>query len=68
MRSPTVFTPILEPHGRGRRAAWPALVVVAAASTFAGCRAAAPTDRVRFSGHVEATEVQIAPEVGGRLI
>jgi HlyD family secretion protein len=67
MRSTAVFTPIRQPRP-GRRAAWPALLVVAAASTLAGCRAAAPTDRVRVSGHVEATEVQIAPEVGGRLI
>ena len=35
---------------------------------FAGCRQAAPTNRVRVSGHVEATEVQVAPEVGGRLL
>jgi HlyD family secretion protein len=34
----------------------------------AACRQPAPTDRVRVSGHVEATEVQVAPEVGGRLL
>lgn len=34
----------------------------------AGCRTQAPVDRVRSSGHVEATDVQIAPEVGGRVI
>ncbi|MCX6549567.1 MAG: efflux RND transporter periplasmic adaptor subunit [Acidobacteria bacterium] len=33
-----------------------------------GCRNTAPTDRVRVSGYVEATEVQVAPEVGGRLL
>ena len=32
------------------------------------CRPQAPADRVRASGHVEATEVQVAPEVGGRLV
>jgi HlyD family secretion protein len=42
----------------------------AAALVLAGaaCRQPAPTDRVRVSGHVEATEVQVAPEVGGRLL
>jgi len=39
--------------------AWPVL--------FAACTAAPPTDRIRVSGHVEATEVQTAPEIGGRL-
>jgi HlyD family secretion protein len=34
----------------------------------AACRQPAPTDRVRVSGHVEATEVRVAPEVGGRLL
>jgi HlyD family secretion protein len=34
---------------------------------FAACTAAPPTDRIRVSGHVEATEVQTAPEIGGRL-
>ena len=33
-----------------------------------GCAEAAPTDRVRVSGHVEATEVRLAPEVGGRVL
>ena len=28
----------------------------------------APSDTVRVSGHVEATEVQVAAEVGGRLV
>jgi HlyD family secretion protein len=32
------------------------------------CRAKPPTDRVRVSGQVEATEVQVAPQVGGRLL
>ena len=34
----------------------------------AGCRQDAPTDRVRVSGHVEADDVQLAAEVGGRLL
>ena len=33
-----------------------------------GCRDAPPADRVRASGYVEATEVRVAPEVGGRLV
>jgi len=41
-----------------------ALVAIAAA----GCREQAPTDRVRVSGHVEADDVQVAAEVGGRVI
>jgi HlyD family secretion protein len=34
----------------------------------AGCRDVEPTNTLRVSGHVEATEVQVAPEVGGRLV
>ena len=34
----------------------------------AGCGAKTPSDRVRVSGHVEATEVRVAAEVGGRLL
>ena len=48
-----------------------ALAFVVAASALlatSACREAAPTDRVRVSGHVEATEVLVAPEVGGRLV
>ena len=42
-----------------------AVVVLIAA---AGCREAGPSNTLRVSGQVEATEVQVAPEVGGRLI
>jgi len=45
-----------------------ALAMGAAALTLAGCREKAPTDRIRVSGYVEATEVRVAPEVGGRLV
>jgi HlyD family secretion protein len=34
----------------------------------AGCRRAAKSDIPRVSGQVEATEIQVAPEVGGRLL
>lgn len=36
--------------------------------TVAGCREPAPTDSVRVSGHVEATEVHVASEVAGRIV
>jgi HlyD family secretion protein len=41
--------------------AWAILVLSTA------CGSDTPADRVRISGHVEATEVRIAAEVGGRL-
>jgi HlyD family secretion protein len=37
-------------------------------ATLPACRDTAPIDRIRVSGYVEATEVHVAPEVGGRLI
>ena len=42
------------------------LLVVIASVT--GCREAPPSDRVRASGQVEATDVKVAPLVGGRLL
>ncbi len=44
------------------------IIVSIAVVSFAGCRPAAPVDRIRASGHVEATDVQVAPDVGGRII
>ena len=38
------------------------------AGLMSACTSRPPADRVRASGHVEATDVQVAPEVGGRLI
>ncbi len=35
---------------------------------LSGCRSEEPSNTIRVSGQVEATEVQIAPEVGGRLL
>ena len=32
------------------------------------CAKEAPSDRLRASGHVEATEVRLAPDVGGRIL
>jgi len=56
-------------HSRHRSTtAIAALAICAAALAPAGCREKPPADRVRVSGYVEATEVRVAPEVGGRLI
>ena len=41
-------------------------VVVAVA--FSGCQESTPATGARVSGQAEATEVQIAPEVGGRIV
>ena len=42
--------------------------VLMAVVLTAACAEEAPTDRLRASGHVEATETRIAPDVGGRLL
>src|SRR5687768_6525920 len=42
-----------------------ALILTLAA---AACSEEAPSDRIRVSGHVEATETRIAPEAGGRIL
>lgn len=42
--------------------------IVVVALTVAGCREPEPASAIRVSGHVEATEVQVAPDVGGRLL
>jgi HlyD family secretion protein len=44
------------------------LATIAAASVAAACGNDAPLNTVRVSGYVEATEVQISAEVGGRLM
>jgi HlyD family secretion protein len=56
---------LLRNHGSLRRCLPGAIVFAALA---AGCGEEAPTDHVRVSGHVEADDVRLAPEVGGRLI
>ncbi len=50
------------------RRLWVAWIGVPACAVLAGCQQGAPSDAARVSGHVEATEVQVAPEVGGRLV
>lgn len=44
-----------------------ALVIVFSTAAMA-CQESAPATGTRVSGHVDATEVQIAPEVGGRIV
>jgi HlyD family secretion protein len=45
-----------------------AVVGLVAAITFSACQEKAPAAGGRVSGQVDATEVQIAPEVGGRIV
>ena len=47
------------------RARW---VAAAALAALAACRSTEPSNTIRVSGHVEATEVYVAAEVGGRLV
>jgi len=44
------------------------LVCLVVVALFAGCRERAPVTGARVSGQVDATEVQVAPEVGGRIV
>ena len=46
----------------------PALVVAVAALAAAGCRTGGAEAASRASGYVEATDVRVAPEVGGRIV
>jgi len=56
-------------HSRHRPITFLAVVALGAAALApAGCREKPRTDRIRVSGYVEATEVRVAPEVGGRLV
>jgi HlyD family secretion protein len=45
-----------------------ALLLAAAASGAAGCRRGSEDTRPRATGYVEATEVRVAAEVGGRIL
>jgi membrane fusion protein YbhG len=51
---------------RGPRRCLGSLVIVAIVA--AGCTAKPPDNSIRVSGHVEATEVQVAADVGGRIV
>ena len=43
-------------------------VAVAAVLAATSCRPKAPATSVRATGYVEATEVQVSPQVGGRIL
>ncbi len=43
-------------------------LVCALALLTAACATPEPTDQVRVSGHVEATETRLAPDAGGRIV
>ena len=43
-------------------------VALFAGLAAAACKPEAPLNQVRVSGHVEATDVRLAPEVGGRIV
>jgi HlyD family secretion protein len=43
-------------------------IVVALSAMVAACQESPPANSIRVSGHVEATEVQVAADVGGRLL
>ncbi|MBI4265863.1 MAG: HlyD family efflux transporter periplasmic adaptor subunit [Acidobacteria bacterium] len=43
-------------------------ITLVAVATFVACRQPEPSNTVRVSGHVEATEVQVSAEVGGRVV
>jgi HlyD family secretion protein len=42
--------------------------IVLVAASVAACGEAVPADRIRVSGQVEATEVRVAPQVGGPIV
>ena len=46
----------------------PAATLAALALVAAACQPAEDPNRLRASGHVEATDVRLAPEVGGRIL
>lgn len=53
---------------RPARARGPQIVAWGALLLLGACARSAPADRIRASGHVEATDVQVAPEAGGRIL
>jgi HlyD family secretion protein len=53
---------------RRRRFVMAGAALLVMAGTAARCRGQADANAARASGYVEATEVRLAPEVGGRLL
>ena len=43
-------------------------LAVAATLVLAGCSEPPPSNTLRVSGHVEATETRLAPDAGGRIV
>jgi HlyD family secretion protein len=44
------------------------VMTIVGVAALGACSSEAPSNEVRASGHVEATEVRLAPEVGGRVV
>ncbi|HEY5619280.1 MAG TPA: HlyD family efflux transporter periplasmic adaptor subunit [Vicinamibacterales bacterium] len=53
---------------RGNIKGWRTLAGFALAAAAAACQEPEPSNAIRVSGHVEATEVLVAADVGGRLL
>jgi HlyD family secretion protein len=51
-----------------RRSTTTRLAAFIIVTCLCACAEEAPSDRIRASGHVEATETRIAPETGGRIL
>jgi HlyD family secretion protein len=60
------MTPLM--HRQILRHATVGAAAMAVLLTGSACANRAPADRVRVSGYVEATEIQVSAEVGGRLL
>ena len=65
---------LVRAEGSGQRAGFPAraiaaaIVMTTAAAVASGCRKPPPSNSTRVSGQVDATAIQVAPEVGGRIL
>jgi HlyD family secretion protein len=57
----------MTPHNQTPRRAG-IFLTMAALAAAAGCAEPPPADRVRVSGQIEVTDVQVAAQVGGRLL
>jgi HlyD family secretion protein len=68
--SPSIPSSFFPGPGRIRRlrSRWGPIAPALALILAAACRAEPPADRIRASGYVEATDIQVAPEVGGRIV
>jgi HlyD family secretion protein len=62
------MTPLVHSQIPRHITVWAAAVAVALLLPALACSKRPPADRVRVSGYVEATEVRVSAEVGGRLL